>query len=545
MTLKAPKRVFYKGASVLLAVGTMSSLMLSGTGVALAASSGSAPTVSVGANISGGGSGPTVECSWMLTDDNLSGGGETQQYSFATGKNVGPGTSGLSYTNYTQPANSLGSSSSSPNAPSFPASANAAHGFNYGLDDQPNNYPATPNCTSSGQPASEPAQAAGSQGSPVSTGIQVQPNAFDSATNSVSSSGTAPRRVEIWAAVDNASAVDFNVYYPDGSEDTQLGAVEIGGSTTACSGYGTAGNILTNMFAQAGPVVTDALGNVVQGSNQVSATAITNQPNGTGIVDLCNDNEKSLWHQAFTISKDDPNGTYTVEVQAINSGGTALGWISFQVLPFYFLATDFSSVTFTKNASATSTFPGGTVYWASGDTNLATPSLPTVTNGGNSGEEVGVNFGALTYAPPVGSNYYITNFDANLGYNSSDVMAKDVQGTGASVNPANNATTWITNNPGAPATSAQLVCPNDTPKLDLSAEPNPSNTAPGNYTGSLQVVAEADAQMGTAGQTPTTTGGCLTDNGMPYLLSNGNWKSLTDLDPNPVQRYPLTAPPAG
>ena len=510
MKLMKPQGAWRKGASVLVATATMTGITI--TGVGMASAQQTSGTVNVGATIGGTTdptAAPTIECSWVLTDDNHAGGGETQQYSFAVSSDIGPSTSGLSYTNFTQPSQSLGApSSGSPNAPSYGGSPNSGQSFVYGLDDDPTSYPSTPNCTSTNVATSLPTQAAGSKASPVSTGVQVLPNAFDN---------PAPRRMEVWAAVDNATAVDFNVFYPDGAEDTDLGGVQIGGTTTACNSYGNLGSLLTNMFAAAGPAPT--------GANEVSASAISNST-GTGIVNLCNDNEKSLWHQAFTISKDDPNGVYTVEVQAVNNAGASESWISFYVIPFFDLAIDFSSVTFKSSQTTPPT------YFVSGDTTWAPPSstFPTVTNGGNSGEEIGVDFSTLTYVPPTGSDYYISNFDANLGYNSGDVLALDVPavaGTPALISNAQNASGAAT----APATGAQLVCPNDTPKLDLSLEP-PAADPPGTYTGTMTVQAISDIVTGTG------SGGCVTDNGAPYILtgSTNTWKSLTDLDPNPIVR---------
>ena len=94
------------------------------------------------------------------------------------------------------------------------------------------------------------------------------------------------------------------------------------------------------------------------------------------------------------ISKDDPNGTYTVETIASNvTGGQSVSWFSFMVIPFFQLAIDFSSLSFANN--------GANQYGVSGDTTWAPPtsSAPTVTNGGNSGEQIGVAFPKLSYTP--------------------------------------------------------------------------------------------------------------------------------------------------
>ncbi|GEM_PF-2540832 len=528
MNAKAP---WAKAGAVLVAMSTVTGLFLAQVGAA-GASTPPSPLpnsgISVGAQISGSDSpGPTIECAWILPDDNLAGGGETSQYSYAQGKDIGPYVP-VSYTNFTQVNGGAGYTGTGPNAPTYLGHADVtvpfADGssqFVYGLDDNPSSYPTTVNCDAATTAGAEPTWTTasggpGTQSSPVWTGIQVNPNAFDSPTNNYNTSGTAPRRLEVWAAVDNAAAVSFNVFYPNGKEDTALGGIQVGGSTQACSTYNTNhSNILSNMFTEAGPVSGSP---VTQGTNQLSANAITNNA-GTGILDRCNDNEKSLWFQAFTVSKDDPNGKYTVEVQAINTNGTSLAWLSFQVLPLFFLGVDFTSVTLTQEQG---TSPP--VYWASGDSiwdpsNQTSTQEPTVTNGGNSGMEVGVEFTPLVYNPPSGSPYYITNFDANLGYNANLVLPKDIQMTANTVG-------YISNNGSSPATGPQLVCPNDTPKLDLSAEPTVSD-APGLYTGSVSISGTSDVVMGSG------EGGCLTDNGAPYILGSfgsGVPKSLTDGD---------------
>ncbi len=500
MKVRKPRSIWGRGASVLVAVGTVTAVSLSSAGVASAtAPNQSVSGIKVSATIGGANSdaAPAIECSWILTDDNLSGGGETQQYSYATGGGTGPSVAGLAYANYTQPARSAGApASGSPNAPSYGGTQNSGQSFAYGNDDNSQAYLTSPNCTSTGAASSQPTQSSGSQASPISTGIQVLPNAFDS---------PAPRRLEVWAAVDNATAVNFNVFYPDGVQDTDLGGVQIGGSTAACSSYGTAGSLLTNMFAAAGPAGASS-----DASNQVSGTAISNAT-GTGIIDLCNNDEKSLWYQAFTISNDDPNGTYTVEVQAMNKIGTSDASTSFYVIPFFDLAVDFNSVAFTNSKTTAQQ------YSVSGDTTWAPPdsNSPSVTNGGNSGEEIGVGFSVLTYVPPAGSKYYISSFSANLGYNSGTVLANEVPATAG-------ITTFISNNGGEPATGAQLVCPNDTPELDLYLSPVAADHA-GTYTGQMSVAAESDIQR---------NGGCPTDNGAPYVLPGPKvFKSLTDLDP--------------
>ena len=522
MRLTTPRAVLRKGVPVLVAVATLAGLTLYGAGAAAAQGPAQhSGTVSIGATISGSGIDPTIECSWALTDDNLAGGGETQQYSNAIGANIGPSTSGLSYTNLTQPVQGNGWSGAGPNAPSFGGSPNVGQSFQYGLDDNPNFYPTPPPCNVSD--ASPPAVSmnAGTQAAPTATDVSVLSNSFDN---------PAPRRMEFWAATDGATSVTFNVFYPNGTEDVESGGVEI----TNCQTYGTAGSLLSEMFAAAGPQPT--------GANELSASAITN-PNGTGIVDLCNEGQKDLWHQALTISKDDPNGSYTVETIASNvTGGQSVSWFSFIVIPFFQLSIDFNSLSFKNN--------GANQYEISGDTTWAPPNstAPTVTNGGNSGEQIGVAFPKLSYTPAGGSPVYISEFNANIGYNPSDVLKTPISNIAAVANPSAGAPTsppTYLGNTGAntAASGPQLVCPNDTSKLDLSVEP-PAGAPAGAYTAptgqGMVVWAQSEVETGTG------SGGCVTDSnpttgagGAPYVVTTSKgpaFKGLTDQNQWPLVR---------
>ncbi len=345
----------------------------------------------------------------------------------------------------------------------------------------------------------------GSQASPTATDISVLPNAFD---------GPAPRRLEFWAATSGSSSVTFTVYYPDGSQDTSLGGVEV----SNCQSYTSPGSLLANMFEAAGP----PNGQAGNGADEVSTAAITNA-NGTGIVDLCNEGDENLWHQAVTVSDDDPNGTYTVETVASNSsGGQVVSWSSFYVIPFFDLMIDFSSVGFSNNGSNQYTVKGTTTW------SPPTSASPTVTNGGNSGEQIGVAFSDLQYTPHGGKPVDISEFEANIGYNSSEMLSKPISNIAASDNPTYLGSAGA----NSPATGGQVVCPNDASQLDLTADP-PSGAPAGTYTGTMVVWAQSEALTGTGKM------GCVTDNGAPYVVQTSNgkaFKSLTDKDQWPMVR---------
>jgi hypothetical protein len=497
LRLRTARTVLRKGTPVFVAAATLAGLTLYGAGAAAAQGPPQhSGNVSIGATISGSGINPAIECSWVLTDDNRAGGGETQQYSSALGANIGSSSG----PNLTQPVQGNGWSGTGPTAPSFGGST----GMQYGLDDDPSLFPTPSPCDLND--ASPPAVTMnpGTQAAPTATDVSVLPNAFDN---------PAARRVEFWAATDGATSVTFNVFYPNGSEDAEAGGVEI----TNCQNETSSGSLLNEMFTAAGPQAA--------GANELSAAAISNV-NGTGIVDLCNEGQKDLWHQALLISKDDPNGTYTVETIASNvTGGQSVSWFSFKVIPFFQLAIDFSSVSFANN--------GANQYGVSGDTTWApsTSSAPTVTNGGNSGEQIGVAFPKLSYTPSGGSPVYISEFNANLGYQPGDVLKTPINNIAAVANPSTGPATYI-GNKGANTTASgpQLVCPNDTSKLDLSVDP-PAGAPSGTYTPpprqGLVVWAQSDVITGSGNM------GCVTDNGAPYVMTTPSgpaFKTLTDKD---------------
>lgn len=521
MQLRTPRGMWLKTATVLVGACTAGALVLPGVASATPTPPPNPVTIQVGANISGqDGNNPVIECSWTVGDHNPNGGAETSQYNYPTNSVLNP--NGANKTLSTQtPMYSTG-----PFAPSFNNNSATGTNFSYAPDGTTNTVAPCQMSTSSNPQAT---MNAGTAAAPTSSGVAYTVNPFDSSTgNWVSDPGPAPKRAELWTAADYATSVVFDIFYPVAhatgvfnttTEDTQLGAVQIGG-LNACADWNTSGSLLNSMFGAAGP----------SGDNEISSTAWENT-SSNGIIDHCNENQKSLWHQAFTISKDDPSGLYTVEVRANSSTGTATSWFSFVVNPTIALATDFSSAQFASNNG---------VYEISGDTVWTMPSsesgniacdpgapansgvacdAPTIINGGNAGMQVGLAYTPLVYTPSTGGSPYLLDgkiFDANLGYNANYMMNSDILIDSGTTPNSFGPVAWIP----VGANGAQLVCPNDDPKLDLSLSV-PSGQTPGTYMGNMEIVGQMDQVVG--------TGGCLTDNNLPYVI-NGSYKTVTDHD---------------
>lgn len=505
MNLRTPQGVWRKTASVLIAASTMAGLSLAGTGIASAQSSGN--SIPMSANISSSGTGPNIECSWLVTDNNPAGGAETSNTNSAAPNFTGaPYTSSPGATAPTPPGGSTTVTDKYGNVLSTAINYGVSNISPNGLADSVNTgtapcqLPASPN-TALPNP-SAPQEPSGT----FSSGVDVLPNAFDAANRSFDQQGNAPRRVELWAAVDDLtglssiSDVYWDVYYPNGKLDVEVfSAAPIEGAS-ACTGSTLTG-LLNPMFTQA------------IGDGELSNAAVNDSTNG--ILTLCNEGVKSLWHNAFTISKDDPNGVYTVTTRAVDTQGNVTSQsYTFAVDAFTAFDQDFSAVNF---GSVT---PGGSQV-VPGDTNFNPPnsSHPTITNGGNEGMQVGVQFFPMTgqtYGKVIGTPGSTGNgyFDASFGYNASYLQTLSPIAPASGSPGAGNASQIVWFNASGP----QLVCPNDTPKLDLSVHPEtgiPVDT----YTGSMVVWSQASPG---AGSVSGTAGYCPTDNGAPYMPVAGD-----------------------
>ena len=422
------------------------------------------------ATVSGGSSTTRIECGWALPDLNAVGGAETSNSNTAA-------------PNYT-----------GPNATDTPPSLTGADAISYGGDDSAQ----TP--TTSAGAAVTPCQlgftgvpnpGSATQASGDEHLIQVLPNADDT---------PAERRIELWSAVDdtqgvsNIAKVYWDVYHGDATLKVEVQGVQ----DPNCFGpYGTSTSI-------------DPMFQAAVSSGELASSAV-NDPNN-GIIALCNEGVKQIWHNAFTVSKDQPDGAYKIVETAVDKNGNATQLTySIDIVPFFDLAVDFNNVNYgTISANAASVIPGDVVWAPPADTR------PSVTNRGNSGEQIGI-----IWSPMIGTalGKCINNFDAALGTYGPG-------GQSPALNPA--LLQHITGTATCPSTSAganspevdfnpsgsQLLCPNDVAKLDLSIDPQLSSGAvPADaYTGSLTVVAK--------GSTPGA-GGCPTDEGTLYVPNSG------------------------
>jgi hypothetical protein len=502
------RRVHRAGAKALLAGIAASALMVAATPVVGAVPSQSQPrnsgypTGSGGAtaantgptsldvptlaNIDPGTSKTNIECAWSVPDLNAAGGAET------------------SNTNTGAP-NFTGNPFYGGAPPATPPSLGGTNAFQYstgpnpgGLDDDPTVTPVLATGASAtpcdlGTAASQVNPGSALQADGAQHMIQVLPNADDN---------PAQRRMELWAAVDDTtglgnanrpqiSDVYWDIYKPDGTLKFEVHGVPL-------PPVGTPGNLSGPCSGPAG-MFNSAI------NNGELTNAAVNDP-VHGIIALCSEGVKQLWHNAWTISKDQPSGVYKVVTHAVDAGGALTSMTySIDIIPFFDLAIDFSKVDFgaiTPNASKTIAGDGGP-----GSFDPPNSTTPTVTNEGNSGEQIGVQFSPLIGA---GTGKCIPNFDAALGLNALGL--EHISPISATCTPpAASNIAWFAISGTGPG--KQLLCPNDDAKLDISVEPGsvPSDT----YAGSMMVWARSDVVTG-AGR-----GGCPTDNGKDYVPNSG------------------------
>ncbi len=395
------------------------------------------PPLPTSASVSGSGTTAHIECSWALPDLNPNGGSETN--------NTG-----------------------TPN-PTPPRT------FWYGLDDDPLNKPSPVPCDL-GSGGSKPTQLDARHHL-----IQVLPNTNDA---------PALRRIELWAAADHPAGVGaisdvyWKVFHGDGSFKVQLHGVRIDQSSSNpdCKGPITANAhdpLHTSMFKAA------------IDNGELTDSAVNDPTNG--MIALCQEGVKALFHNTFVVSKDQPNGEYKIETHVVSIGGLeTVQTFYIDIIPFYDMALDFSSVNFGQ------IFPG-VPKTINGDTNFGTGG-PTVENQGNSAMGLALNFTDLIQTKdqngnPILGGKHITTFDASFGLTAGSIQHIPLINS-LVVTPFDDL-------------GPRQLCSNDDGKLDLSVDPPPTLPA-GTYAGTVAVIAHSPM-----------VSLCPTDHGHVYVPNSG------------------------
>lgn len=321
-------------------------------------------------------------------------------------------------------------------------------GIQYGDDDDPIQEPGFP-CDRGDGPTDRPMMEDN-----VQNVIQVLPNAEDDPE---------ARRIENWVAVEHPNGVDliddvfWKVFHADGSFKVQVHGDKVQLEDLDSLGATNQPGTMWGAAWETGQVSSDAVHAV-----------------DFGIIDLVRQRQKDLYYADWQIHKEQMCGLYTVEVTAVADGATATMTNTLDIQCFFNLEIDFESIDWGPIT------PGATKV-LNGDTNFGTAGFPTVKNTGNSGMQVGIEFDPLVQqtnglGTPVAGGKVIDVFDAAFGKSAGVLEWIDPI-------PADTPT-WFNN-----TSINQVLCSNDTGKLDLSIHP-PDQVPGGSYAGSVMVLAQ-------------------------------------------------------
>ncbi len=139
----------------------------------------------------------------------------------------------------------------------------------------------------------------------------------------------------------------------------------------------------------------------------IARLAISNN-RGEGVLDRCRQGDLSLHRAMWSVDATDPCGSYSVEfVASSTAGAESRHNHSIDVVCFTWLTIDFETIDWDVRAGSFST--------VSGDTDVATPGRPTVSNRGNAGVGVGVEMSPLRHAE---TGMEMGEFSASFGEGS-------------------------------------------------------------------------------------------------------------------------------
>lgn len=318
--------------------------------------------------------------------------------------------------------------------------------------------------------------------------IDVLPNSHDLPTEQF---------VELWTAVDflsdpdsasNPLVVDWQVYHPDGTLKFQVPARRY----NSCSGP-------SGMFDAA-----VATGQIARSSIGEPSTL-----DADTMLNLCTQGIKFLYYGAFPISKHQPWGEYTIVANADDQFGADTMTYKINVLPFYDLRADFTSVDWPV-------LTRGAHKRVIGDFELTTSARPTVVNRGNAGIGLEVEFGVMClvgFESQCGvDRKNIDQFDSAFGVRHDLLVAVGDEQARPNVVVGDQGATRkaagfrMNFKSGGKVQPGQTLCPNDKGKVEFSLYTS-SDQETGTYKGGVTVYG-----------VPLGRGSyCPTDNGSVYF----------------------------
>jgi hypothetical protein len=271
--------------------------------------------------------------------------------------------------------------------------------------------------------------------------------------------GNNPKRrdIELWAAVSNPTSdafgtgegtVSWIVYKPNGQELARAGQ-----PIRSCAGVDEPGLMWK----------TAATAYSYSGTGAFAATTVSNA-SGTGLWQACRQGQIRIFSARTALPPDSPCGTYSITTLATVEAKTTKLTYGIDVLCPVSVFLDTANVHWNVE-------PGGSAV-VQGDGDPTTTDSPTITNNGEGPVQVGLAFTPLKRSDLSDS---IAEFGAMLVPKTGSV-------TGLS-RLAANTDGWI---PGL----SSVICPGKSMPINLVVHA-PADLAPGEYSGSVRVLARA------------------------------------------------------
>jgi hypothetical protein len=232
------------------------------------------------------------------------------------------------------------------------------------------------------------------------------------------------RRFQLWMAVDHPNGIGaisdvyWDVFHPagpdpdDGSVKTQQHGIKV--ATEDCGLLGSS--------SQAGTMFEAA-----HHTGQIAATAIDDE--NRGIVAMCFEQAKAIYYAEYTISKEQPCGRYRVVANAVSEGVLAEPIENFfDVVCFISGEVDFETLNWGAIDPGTTDRVFGDLVWDPTDSDR-----PTIRNIGNIGLEPEVLFDEMC-STTLPSPKCIDQFDVAFGISPSQLQYIDPIFAGDPVN---------------------------------------------------------------------------------------------------------------
>jgi hypothetical protein len=268
------------------------------------------------------------------------------------------------------------------------------------------------------------------------------------------------RRFQVWMAVDHPNGIGaisdvyWDIFHPDGTPKTQVHGIKVPLADCASLGSSTAAGTMFEAAVHTG---------------QLSAAAVDDI--NRGMVAKCHEQEKAIYYAEWTVSKEQPCGSYQVVAHAVSNATQAPTLTNyFNVVCFFSGQIDFAALDWGTISPGITDVVSGDLIW-----DIPPDNAPTVRNVGNIGLEPAVRFQQMCSTTlPIPK--CIDQFDVAFGRSPAVLQYID---------PV-FANTWV----DFDDTRERVLCADELGKMDFSIHP-PSTLPADAYEGTIDIIFQA------------------------------------------------------